>query len=51
MERPTLALTQRLREELETFFVVATLFADKDLRFLGWEDDVAAEALVRQSAR
>jgi inorganic pyrophosphatase len=51
MERPTIALTQRLREELEAFFVVATLFADKDLRFLGWEDVVAAEALVRESAR
>ena len=51
MERPTLALTQRLREELEAFFAVATLFADKDLRFLGWQDAAAADALVRESAR
>ena len=51
MERPTPLLTQRLREELEAFFVVATLFADKDLRFLGWGDGAAADALVDRSAR
>jgi inorganic pyrophosphatase len=48
-ERPTLPLTQRLREELEAFFVVATLFADKDLRLLGWGDGAAAEALVEST--
>jgi inorganic pyrophosphatase len=51
MDRPTPPLTQRLREELEAFFVVATLFADKDLRLLGWEDASAAEALIARSAR
>jgi inorganic pyrophosphatase len=50
-ERPTPPLTQRLREELEAFFVVATLFADKDLRLLGWDDGDAAEALIRASSR
>jgi inorganic pyrophosphatase len=51
MERPTPPLTQRLREELEAFFVMSTLFADKDIRLLGWQDGATAEALVRASAR
>jgi inorganic pyrophosphatase len=47
--RPTPELTPRFREELEAFFLVATLFADKDLRILGWGDAAQAEALVDQS--
>jgi inorganic pyrophosphatase len=51
LERPAPPLTQRMREELEAFFVLATLFANKDLHLLGWEDAVAAEALVARSIR
>jgi inorganic pyrophosphatase len=46
IERPTLPLTQRVREELEAFFVTSTLFADKDLCFLGWDDGAAADRLI-----
>lgn len=51
LERPMAPLTQRLREELEAFFVLATLFANKDLHLLGWDDAAAAEALVARSIR
>jgi inorganic pyrophosphatase len=51
MDRPSTPLTQRVREELEAFFVSSTLFADKDLRFLGWDDADAAEALIDRSER
>jgi inorganic pyrophosphatase len=50
IERPTLALAPRVREELEAFFLSSTLFADKDLRFLGWDDAAAADAIVDRSA-
>jgi inorganic pyrophosphatase len=50
IERPTPALTPRFREELEAFFLLATLFAGKDLRILGWGDAADADALVERTA-
>ena len=44
--RPTIELTERVRGELEAFFVAATLFEGKDLRLLGWADAAAAQALI-----
>jgi inorganic pyrophosphatase len=42
-------LSNRDKAQLETFFLNATLFTDKDARILGWQDAAAAEAYVRQS--
>jgi inorganic pyrophosphatase len=39
-------LSERVRKELECFFVSATLFEDKDVRIVGWGSADAAEALV-----
>ena len=41
-------LTDRMRQEIEQFFLNATLFTDKDARISGWLDATAAEGLVRQ---
>ena len=43
-------LSTRLREELEAFFVSATLFEGKDIRVLGWAGAAAAEALVDRAS-
>ncbi|MGE0023185.1 MAG: inorganic diphosphatase [Hyphomicrobium sp.] len=43
------ALTDRVRAELEKFFLNATLFTDKDARIVGWEDAAAAERYVETS--
>jgi inorganic pyrophosphatase len=48
--RPTSALTDRVRRELEAFFVAATTCEGKDLRLLGWGDVPAAEALLRDAS-
>jgi inorganic pyrophosphatase len=48
--RPTSALTDRVRRELEAFFVAATTCEGKDLRLLGWGDVPAAEALIRDAS-
>ena len=48
--RPTPALTDRVRQELEAFFVAATAFEGKELRLLGWGDVPAAEALIRDAS-
>src|SRR4029450_13140482 len=47
--RPTSALTDRVRRELEAFFVAATTCEGKELRLLGW-GDVAGRAGQMQSA-
>jgi inorganic pyrophosphatase len=44
-------LATSVREELEAFFVSATLFEGKDVRLLGWADAAAAEALVDRASR
>ena len=43
-------LSRREREELAHFFSAAVVFADKDLRLLGWEGAEAAERMVEQAA-
>jgi len=40
------ALSERVRRELEQFFVAATLFEGKDVEILGWGSAEEAEALV-----
>ncbi len=41
-------LPQRLREEIEQFFLSTTFFTGKDARLRGWDDAEAALAFVRQ---
>ena len=45
-EESVFELGKRVRRELERFFVSATFFAGKDIRFLGWEGPDEARALV-----
>jgi inorganic pyrophosphatase len=49
--RPVDQLPERVRKELECFFVSATLFEDKDVRIVGWGSAAEAEALVDRSRR
>lgn len=49
VHRPTTPLTDRVRKELEAFFVATTWFEGKDLRLLGWGEAAAAEALIRHA--
>ena len=51
VRRPTIELTERVRHELEAFFVAATLFEGKELRVLGWDDAAAAEALIDRTGK
>jgi inorganic pyrophosphatase len=44
------ALSQRMRQELEHFFVAATAFEGKDPVILGWDGDAAAVGLIRSAA-
>src|SRR5262249_21590926 len=37
-------LPERVRQELEAFFLASTSFEDKDLKILGWGDAAAAKA-------
>jgi hypothetical protein len=36
-----------VKSELQTFFLNATLFTDKEARIVGWEDAAAAEHYLR----
>ena len=42
---------QRLREEMEQFFVAATFGEGKDAKILGWNGATAAKSLIERSAR
>ncbi len=42
-------LTDRVKAELETFFLNATLFTDKDARITGWQDAAAAEVYLHKT--
>lgn len=46
----TAPLSDRMREELEAFFLATATLEDKDLRLLGWGDGAAADALVRAAS-
>jgi inorganic pyrophosphatase len=48
--RPSAPLSERVRQELEAFFVSATLFEGKDPRILGWGSAEEAEALIDASS-
>jgi len=43
------ALPQRMRQEIERFFLDTTFFTQKDARVLGWKGPGYAEKLVRKS--
>jgi inorganic pyrophosphatase len=45
--RPSATLTERVRQELEAFFMATTTLEGKDLRLLGWRGADAADALIR----
>jgi inorganic pyrophosphatase len=45
------SLSERMREEIERFFLSTTFFTQKDARILGWKDARYAETLVRRSER
>ena len=47
--RREVALTARVREEIEQFFLAATVLEGKEPRLLGWDDRDAALALIRSS--
>ena len=42
-------LPERVRQELEQFFISATFFTDKNPKILGWRDGKSAEAFVRST--
>ncbi len=46
-----LALSDRLKAELERFFLNATFLTDKDARIGAWHDAAAAEALIHANTR
>jgi inorganic pyrophosphatase len=48
--RREVALTARVRQEIEHFFMAATALEGKEARILGWDDGDAALALIRSSA-
>jgi inorganic pyrophosphatase len=48
--RREVALTARVRQEIEQFFIAATVLEGKEPRMLGWEDGNAALELIRSSA-
>ena len=48
--RREVALTARVREEIEHFFMAATALEGKEPRILGWGDGDEALALIRASA-
>lgn len=49
--KDALALPERVREEIQQFFMTAVLFEKKNLSVLGWGGPAEAEALVDESAR
>ena len=44
------SLSKRSKEEIEQFFLNATLFTSKDARIIGWRNREAAEKLLRDKA-
>ena len=44
-------LPERVRNELEKFFLAATLFEGKDIEILGWGSAAEAEALIDETLR
>lgn len=42
-------LSDRVKSELQTFFLNATLFTDKEARIVGWEDAHSAERYLRSA--
>jgi inorganic pyrophosphatase len=48
--RREVALTARIRQEIEQFFIAATVLEGKEPRILGWDDGDAALELIRSSA-
>jgi inorganic pyrophosphatase len=48
--RREIALTARVRQEIEQFFVAVTTLENKAPRILGWDDGDAALALIRATA-
>jgi inorganic pyrophosphatase len=48
--RREVALTARVRQEIEQFFVAVTALEGKEPRILGWDDGDAALELIRASA-
>jgi inorganic pyrophosphatase len=49
--RDVFAFAERLRAELQDFFVWSTRWEEKDLRFLGWSGIDEAEALLSAAER
>jgi len=45
-----MSLPKRVRDELEHFFIAATVFEGKDARILGWDGPDAALDLLRSSS-
>ena len=48
--RREVALAARVRQEIEQFFIAATVLEGKEPRILGWDDGDAALELIRASA-
>ena len=48
--RREVALAARVRQEIEKFFITATVLEGKEPRILGWDDGDAALDLIRSSA-
>jgi inorganic pyrophosphatase len=49
--KDAMELPERLREEIQQFFLTAVLFEKKNASLLGWDGKAAAEALVDESSR
>lgn len=49
--RDARSIPERVRREIEQFFLAAVLLTDKDVKLLGWDGPEAAERLVDTSAR
>jgi inorganic pyrophosphatase len=47
--RREVVLTARVRQEIEQFFLAATVLEGKEPRLLGWDDGDAALALIRSA--
>jgi inorganic pyrophosphatase len=45
------ALSERVRKELEEFFIATTVFEEKDIEILGWGSAEEAEALIDEARR
>ncbi|HEX6738119.1 MAG TPA: inorganic diphosphatase [Vicinamibacteria bacterium] len=49
--RSVFDLAERLRAEIEQFFLHAVAFEGKELKLLGWEGPAEAEAVVREAVQ